>query len=266
MAFTAFKYFSRNKQGRDFVVGDIHGQFTALERILWQVNFDESKDRLFSVGDMIDRGPESHRAIEFLNHPWFFSIRGNHEQMLLDSENDLQISRNWVTFNGGDWWRNIPDHLQPRIRKILADLPMVFEIATSNGNVGIVHADVPTGLPWKEFINNLPSDADIRDQILWSRSRFKQIQLLGRTQPISGIDLVVFGHTPVSKPLVVANIVYIDTGATYTEEKFLGLLTLLEIEPEVKVHQIETVPGKKLKHKYQSKPIASHVQDQIVTA
>ena len=91
-----FKFFNRNQRGRDFVVGDIHGHFSALEMLLLQVNFDPEHDRVFSVGDMIDRGPESWRVIEFLNHPWFHSIMGNHEQMLLDSAFNPSIDKNWV--------------------------------------------------------------------------------------------------------------------------------------------------------------------------
>lgn len=240
MSYQAFKFFNRNNKGRDFVVGDIHGHFTALEKLLWQAKFNAEHDRVFSVGDMIDRGPESHRAIEFLNHSWFHAIRGNHEQMLLDAAHSLPVSRNWITFNGGDWWRDIPDHLQPRIRTIIKQLPLAMEISTPKGRVGIVHADIPTGLPWKDFISLLNIDEEVQDQALWSRSRFKQIQLMGRTQPVSGIDMLIFGHTPVSKPIHEGNIVYIDTGAPYTNDKSLGTLTMLEIAPSVKVHQIKT--------------------------
>ena len=250
MSYQAFKFFNRNTKGRDFVVGDIHGHFTAFEEVLHQVAFDRDKDRVFSVGDMIDRGPESYRAIEFINYPWFHAIRGNHEQMLLDAADSLPISRNWITFNGGDWWREIPDHLQPRIRAIISKLPLAMEVATPGGRVGIVHADIPTGLPWKDFISLLNSDSDVQDQALWSRSRFKQIQLMGRTQPATGIDMLVFGHTPVSRPVHEGNIIYIDTGAPYVNDKSLGTLTMLEIAPAFRLHQVKTYQQKKNKSTY----------------
>ena len=240
MSYQAFKFFSRNPKGRDFVVGDIHGHFSALDTLLQQVSFDLERDRVFSVGDMIDRGPESHRAIEFLNYPWFHAIRGNHEQMLLDAADSLPISRNWITFNGGDWWRDVPDHLQPRIRSIIGKLPLALEVDTPRGRIGIVHADIPTGLPWKDFISLLNTDSEVQDQALWSRSRFKQIQLMGRTQPVSGIDMIIFGHTPVSKPIHEGNIMYIDTGAPYVNDKSLGTLTLMEIAPVFRMHQVKT--------------------------
>jgi len=47
-----------NQAGKDYVIGDLHGCYELLERLLDAVGFDKSKDRLFSVGDLIDRGPD----------------------------------------------------------------------------------------------------------------------------------------------------------------------------------------------------------------
>jgi serine/threonine protein phosphatase 1 len=47
-----------NTQGTDYVVGDLHGCFKLLERLLADVQFDKANDRLFSVGDLADRGPD----------------------------------------------------------------------------------------------------------------------------------------------------------------------------------------------------------------
>ena len=66
----------QNLQGRDFVVGDIHGYFHLFEQLLVEINFDDSRDRMISVGDLIDRGPESARALEYFMQPWFFSGTG----------------------------------------------------------------------------------------------------------------------------------------------------------------------------------------------
>lgn len=41
-----------NKAGRDFVVGDIHGQYDDLMHQLYRVGFNEEADRLIAVGDL----------------------------------------------------------------------------------------------------------------------------------------------------------------------------------------------------------------------
>lgn len=239
MSYAPFKFFKKNPVGRDFVVGDIHGFFSSLEMLLLRLNFDPRRDRVFAVGDLIDRGPESHRLIEFMNYPWFHSIMGNHEKMLLDAADNSSVRDNWMVYNGGNWWQQIPEHLQGRLRQQVADLPLAFEVATAVGRVGIVHADIPTGMPWSLFIQKLSTDQGIAEYALWSRHRYKYWQNSRRSVPVENIDLVVFGHTPTPKPLHISNLYYIDTGAAYADEG-LGNITLLQIHPCVEVHQIRT--------------------------
>ena len=50
---------ARIHAGRDFVVGDVHGCFRTVENALRRVGFDPGCDRLFSVGGLVNRGPNS---------------------------------------------------------------------------------------------------------------------------------------------------------------------------------------------------------------
>lgn len=237
MPFYPFKFFTKNHLGRDFVVGDIHGMFSLLESQLERIDFNPEKDRVFSVGDLIDRGPESYRVLEFLDKPWFFSIQGNHEKMLIEAKHLKTTYRSWVEKNGGEWWENIDDRTRDQIRRTLNDLPSVFEVDTNSGRVGIVHADVPVDISWDQIIQKAHHDREIRDYMAWSRNRIKGIQLTGETTAVEGIDLVVMGHTPVKEPLSISNLYYIDTGASYLDDENLGHLTLLQIHPHVEVFQ-----------------------------
>lgn len=237
MSFFPFKFFSKNQQGRDFVVGDLHGMFSVFESQLEKVNFNPDVDRVFSVGDLIDRGPESHRVLEFLDKPWFHSIKGNHEMMLIEAKHRKTNYRSWVHHNGGAWWEDIDPDTQRNIRERLSELPIAFEIDTKSGKVGIVHADIPVGISWQKVIHSIHFDSEIRDYILWSRNRYKYIQLTGETIPVEGIDLVIMGHTPISKPLHINNLFYIDTGAAYIQNDDLGHLTLLQIHPKLELNQ-----------------------------
>lgn len=73
-----------NGAGRDFVVGDLHGHRALLEGELLRLRFDVRRDRLFSVGDLVDRGPDSMATLALLEEPWFHAVIGNHELMLLN--------------------------------------------------------------------------------------------------------------------------------------------------------------------------------------
>ncbi len=232
-----FKFFSKNPNGRDFVVGDLHGMFSLMESQLESLKFNPETDRVFSVGDLIDRGPESYRVLEFLDKPWFHAIRGNHEMMLIEAKHKKTNYKSWVEKYGGAWWEDIEPIEQDEIRARLEELPIACEVENNNGNVGIVHADVPVGLTWQEIIRDINNDEEIRDYLMWSRNRFKYIQLTGETVDVDGIGLVVMGHMPTSKPLHINNLYYIDTGAAFVEKQELGHLTLLEIHPIIKEHR-----------------------------
>ena len=231
-----FKFFNKNPHGRDFVVGDLHGMFSLLESLLEKLDFDPDSDRVFSVGDLIDRGPESYRVLEFLDKPWFHSIKGNHEMMLLEAKHKKTIYHSWVKNNGGEWWQDIDQASQNEIRKRIQELPVAMEVTSESGKIGIVHADIPVGITWQKLVHSIHFDNEVRDYIMWSRNRYKYIQLTGDTERVEGIDLVVMGHTPISKALRISNFYFIDTGASYLQEEDLGHLTLLQIHPNIQTY------------------------------
>ena len=71
---------NRAPGGRDWIVGDVHGCFRTLSQVLHGIDFEHGRDRLFSVGDLIDRGPNSVEALEWLEGDCFDAVvMGNHE-------------------------------------------------------------------------------------------------------------------------------------------------------------------------------------------
>lgn len=71
---------------RRFVIGDIHGCYDKLLDVLRQVEFDYNNDELISLGDVVDRGPDSFLCVEELLkivHGIF--IRGNHDETFRQS-------------------------------------------------------------------------------------------------------------------------------------------------------------------------------------
>jgi serine/threonine protein phosphatase 1 len=203
--------FSRNRSGRDFVVGDIHGCFSLLEAMLSQIAFDPQHDRLFSVGDLIDRGPESQRALEFLDYPWFHAVRGNHEVMLIEAlSGDNQFVMRWLE-NGGGWCHSHLECLSV-MSSAFSDLPWAIEIETKAGIVGIVHADVPKATSWESFTEALRNgDRKVQEIAVWSRKRFHGYD----STQVAGISKVFCGHSICQdgRPFHVDNVNFIDTGA-----------------------------------------------------
>lgn len=240
MSTSLFKYFPKNHDGRDFVIGDLHGMFHTLEALMKTVSFDKSVDRLFSVGDLVDRGPQSERVLAFLDEPWFHAIQGNHEQLLLQSIESDSVHRAWTERAGGKWWLTVTDVNREKIRQKIESLAMAFEISTDTGEIGIVHADIPIGLSWQEFIKALQFDKELQQHAQWSRIRHRYITASETVPSVKGIDLLVVGHSIVDKPVFAANLCYIDTGAAYTGYGIDSRLTMLQIHPRQAVFQLKT--------------------------
>lgn len=78
-----------------------------------KANFDQAADRLFSVGDLIDRGSGSHRCVRFLAQPYVHAVHGNHEEMLIEIYQDGEPAPEILQFiarrNGFGWWLNTKD-------------------------------------------------------------------------------------------------------------------------------------------------------------
>jgi serine/threonine protein phosphatase 1 len=222
----------RNVVGRDWVVGDIHGCFTTLEALLRDVGFDRNRDRLLSVGDLVDRGPESARALEFWTAPWFYAIRGNHEQMMLDTAaGDTDVALSW-TYNGGNWFYEESEECRRALVAAASRLPLVIEVDSAIGHVGLVHADVPKRRSWNDFLRRLErGEKAACDAALWGRER-----AVGRLRHgVEGIARLYVGHTPQRQGVrIVGNVYCIDTGAVYGPRDGLRdtALSLMQIDDD----------------------------------
>jgi serine/threonine protein phosphatase 1 len=136
-----------NTLGKDYVIGDLHGCFGLLQRLMAEVNFNYANDRVFSVGDIIDRGPESFRCLELLAEPWFFAVQGNHELMMQEffwpyiqmgkiASLD-ELNNNGFLDYGGAWVETFFDPTQHAMHNTftqglnqLADLPQMMIIGS----------------------------------------------------------------------------------------------------------------------------------------
>jgi serine/threonine protein phosphatase 1 len=251
--------YSRNALGRDFAVGDVHGCFSLLDAELAARGFDPSRDRLFSVGDLIDRGAESPSVLEAVHRHQIKAVRGNHEQGILDwlshsqraydSDRIKSVRTNvdkgidywayhdngtkFLILNGGEWFLRLycagEEKAADTVRSIvsyLESLPYAIEIETAYGKVGIVHAD-PLVPRWDNLLRILehgPSDAVERNSILFNRLRWRPNVW---APPMEDVAAVIVGHTPTREIAQRGSVMNIDTAAVYGNK--LTILDLADI-------------------------------------
>ena len=198
---------------RTFAVGDVHGQSTALARLLdhmeGQVPTGEAAEIVF-LGDLVDRGPDSLGAVHlaFSAGKRFGQatlLPGNHELMMLEAmERYSDMALVWMGNGGQAVLEEIDpagtltfDTMGERLR---AALPEGWEEnyrtgpthAIRGGGVLFVHAGIHPGLRLEETFS---MDRMGQDQGHWAWIRQPFLGWTGGWAG-QGLDLVVHGHTP----------------------------------------------------------------------
>ncbi|MGD1875569.1 MAG: metallophosphoesterase family protein [Mastigocoleus sp.] len=216
---------------RQIIIGDVHGHYRGLMKLLEAIAPGES-DKVYFLGDLIDRGPESCEVIEFVKESRYTSVRGNHEQMLLDivsgQNTPPQIVQKWL-YSGGqatiDSYKNscIPEeHIH-----WLQSLPNYIDL----GDTWLVHAGIHPNIPFLQQNSN---------QFCWVRDEFLSIK-----QPYFSDKQIIIGHTiaftlPNVEPGQLAQgqgWIDIDTGAYHP---YSGWLTGLDIKNNL-VYQFNVI-------------------------
>ncbi|KAJ1973487.1 hypothetical protein H4R33_006953 [Dimargaris cristalligena] len=64
---------------RIIFLGDIHGCYNELVRLLTKMGYEQGRDLLVSVGDLINKGPDSAKVLDFVMEHNMLAVRGNHE-------------------------------------------------------------------------------------------------------------------------------------------------------------------------------------------
>jgi serine/threonine protein phosphatase 1 len=237
---------------RVFVVGDIHGRFDLLEKELDKLGFDEEMDFLFSVGDLVDRGPYSNQAVDYVFKPWFHAIRGNHEEMCAPDSGGTH----WHISNGGKWFADMLDADENKARDfaaVLRDLPLALEVQLADGRLmGLVHAEYPCLTrkdemyltDWAEVQELVKLHGEKENQeynpFLWNRDQVYRAMKLKKLLDANpeyvserklrefnpkNVDLMFFGHTPLKEPFTLGKCTWLDTGAFATD-----ILTVKEVK------------------------------------
>ena len=220
-----------------YAVGDIHGRADLLGALMVSIRDDaamlalEAPPVLVFVGDYVDRGSGSREVIDILiglqADPGFEvrTLKGNHEDVLLDFLKDARCGPAWAGFGGLETLRSYGAPApQPRARHgewkeaqraLAAALPhshQVFlarlELMAIYGDYAFVHAGVRAGASL---------DAQSEQDLLWIRDEF--LETAERFEKV-----IVHGHTPDVEPFLGAHRIGVDTGAYAT-----GVLTAVQL-------------------------------------
>lgn len=240
--------FAANRLGRDLFVGDVHGHASSFQQLLVAARFNPERDRVFSTGDLTDRGPDSVGMLLRLDRePWFHAVLGNHEAMLLATAAGAEEGhrQRWMS-KGGGWYFGLDPQLKERMQRVVAGMPLAIEIAGDDYSIGVVHAELPVDGTWEELARiQEPVEFAFEEQAiapaasaLWGRRRATAVKLAlstgtavaGALLSFEGPDLLVCGHTPTpdAQPRLAGRLLYVDTGVYLPE----GQLSLVDVRSD----------------------------------
>ncbi len=212
---------------RIFAIGDIHGCSNTFKALVQLLNLQPA-DHLYCVGDYIDRGPDSKGVIDYILQLRtggynVYPLRGNHEQMMMDSIISPQKFEHWVNNGGEATLKSFGcvnyTQMEPVYQNFFSSTKHYYE----HDNFIFAHA----GLNFAR--ENIFEDVY---SMLWIRNFVIDAQKLGQR-------LLIHGHTPVNhsiiraQPIAPGHALNIDAGCVYAHNPGQGRLVALNLTEQL---------------------------------
>ena len=165
-----------------YCISDIHGCYEKFLELLEKIQFDSKSDKLYILGDAIDRGSQPLECLMFImKTAGVYLISGNHEHMMLDY---YDCKDNLWRRNGCDvtmeQLNGLTECERNKILLYVRSRPYYKTIAVNEKRYFLSHSGLAGSVPFKD---QSPHD------LVWSRSNFYNQQALKR-------HICIFGHTP----------------------------------------------------------------------
>lgn len=209
---------------RVLAIGDVHGMYEKLIKLMDKIRFNPDEDLLIFLGDYIDRGPDSGRCLQYIfalqqQYPdVVVCLMGNHEVMMSSyfmqkrgSYNNLIVdyAGSWLDNGGLETMKQL-DEMDADTKEELLQWVMNLPVKYQYQDYFFCHAGVDPDVPLA-----VQNEFDM----LWRRQQW--------WEQYKGEETLVVGHTPVQKvmkltgkerrtpkPLFLANhVIMCDTGA-----------------------------------------------------
>lgn len=210
---------------RVIVVADIHGDNEKFRMALKSISL-KKVDKLILLGDLIDRGKKSKDVLDtilLLKDTGFkdiIIIRGNHEQMLLDSIENSDNEYIWLK-NGGD--------------KTLQSFRVNYSNQIPQKYVDLIRSSIY----YYEFLDFIFVHAGLNFE---QENPFNDIKTLLWTRNMSLSDYkksklrntkIIHGHSPIKRTEIIENfkkieILNLDNGVYFDDEEY-GKLTIADL-------------------------------------
>lgn len=203
-----------NSNGTDWGIADIHGCSKTFQKLLARLQL-QTCDRLFLLGDYINKGPDSAGVLNIIlqllqDGFQVWPLRGNHEQMLLDDWDEGNPAFFFATRSKGDTKQYVD---RSAYENFLRKLPYYYELEDRV----LVHAglDIAAANPLEAY-----------EDMLWIR---------GMSERIGYVKQVIHGHEPMYLSFIEDDVRYraptinLDNGCVNHRQWGMGSLLALNL-------------------------------------
>lgn len=233
---------------RTLVVGDIHGAYRALIQCLERAEFNNDKDRLILIGDIVDGWSEVYECVEhLLTIKNLICLMGNHDEWFINFLDTGMHPTRWTQGGLGtarSYLRHLEedksdlvyqtmtgyttslytDDIPPEHQRFFKRMNYYFTEQTEDSFYCFVHGG---------FDRNDLIGAQHHSILLWDRDLWNQAKSCRDGQKLKNVDgfgTIFIGHThvddwrnPNAEPLQYGGVYNIDTGAGWS-----GKLTIMD--------------------------------------
>lgn len=227
-----------------YVIGDVHGEFDCLRRLVEKL---PKESKLIFVGDLVDRGRKSKEVVEFVKNNNFLCVLGNHEKMMIEYVDEFEKTypnlpcmiyyHRWI-HNGGKQTllsykvievdksdgKLVYLEDKEKFQRLLDDvkwlktLPLFIELEFKKNDKPIVISHASMADVWY-LKDDVKKQETIEEYALWNRKEPK-------------IDVPIFnifGHTIQKEVDLTKHFIDVDTGCCYADKGY-GKLSAYCIE------------------------------------
>lgn len=214
------------------VIGDVHGCFKTLLALIDKL---PKGQKLCFTGDLIDRGPDSCKVIEFIRENGHQTVMGNHEEMVVKLQG--KIDQLWMQNGGFQTIASYGDDMEKFKEHVawMKSLPLFLEfqdvVNSDNRYLVVSHSNIFKVWNWSESRIKLNKDM-YAENIIWARPN--------SVRDIPNIYNII-GHTPLADgPRLRSCYANTDTGACFKGLNGFGRLSAIQF-PEMITYTQENI-------------------------
>lgn len=142
-----------HKNGRHYVIGDVHGCYDELMLLLHKIEEADSDAQIIFTGDFIDRGSKVWDVLTWMmahitEDGKYQSVRGNHEEMVLEWYKEFKI-----------WWKRCDGKVDEYFETIPETNYDFFDWSYNTGNLSLEKLE-----PIMQFFQSLPLEKKVTIQ------------------------------------------------------------------------------------------------------